>query len=638
MNQDVIHLLPENVANQIAAGEVIQRPASVVKELVENSVDAGATSIEIIIQDAGKTLIQVVDNGCGMSETDARMAFERHATSKISCADDLFTLHPMGFRCEALPSIAAVSEIEMRTMPHGQDMGTRLILKASQFDSQEAVPCRPGTSIMVKRLFYNFVARRRFLKKDTVEFSHIIHEFERLALVNTGVALKLTHNGTVVHQLTASALSVRIGQLFGRAIEQQLIPIEAKTALVNISGYVTAPAGARRRNHLQYFFVNGRNMKHLVYHKAVLQCFSSLLPQDAQPNYFINFEVDPHRIDVNVHPQKHEIKFEDEQMIWQVLTAAIRESLGKFNVGPAIDFEATDVPDIPPLQQGVAPTTNSPLGDEEIPDANPFELQDFPDVPAPAPRLFDPIKSTSPRYAERSSSANLANWEKLYDTFAGSTAGKDISAGAIEPMPEQPEMPTLTRLEPDENFARSLFQLRNRWIVTVAKNGLMLIDQHRAHLRILYDRMLPQIRNGAMTSQKLIFPEQIEVEAATDATLGAAADIFRGLGFELVSKGERLWEIAAVPGELSANPKECLLAIATDLAETGNDPGEEQRSRIALSLARMSSIRNNQPLGQDEMQTLTADLFRCPEPNYTPDGLPVVQILSAERIAQMFYR
>lgn len=651
MNADKIHLLPDSVANQIAAGEVIQRPAAVVKELVENAVDAGATQIDIHIKDAGRTLIHVIDNGCGMSETDARMAFERHATSKIRCADDLFSLHTMGFRGEALPSIAAVSEIEMRTMPAGAEMGTRLVIKASRVDSQEPAVCNYGTSIMVKRLFYNFVARRRFLKKDSVEFSHIVREFERLALVNVKCGFLFTHNDTVVHQLMPGTLSQRIGQLFGRTVEKQLIPVNAVTAAVKINGYVGSPVSARQRNQLQFFFVNGRNMRHPYFHKAVMQCYRDLLSGDVQPNYFINFEVDPNRIDVNIHPQKHEIKFEDEQIVWSVLTSAIREGLGKYNVGPAIDFDATDVPDIPVPQQDAELTPERPVNDSLDPTYNPFELQMF-DSPTDRPRLFNPADNRFvQRREERDSALNTKGWEDLYVAFAKSapvnSVCPDVTPATVPQQADGIEVqafetvppPRVTSLDIDDDFASTMFQLKNRWIVTKARTGLMLIDQHRAHTRVLYEKLIAQVRQGGMATQRLIFPESVTVEPGYDAIIAESTSLLADLGFDIADACENKWEVRGMPAEMGdADPRQALLAIVGDLVETGNDPGVEQRSRIAMTIAATAAIKNGQPLCSAEMQHLVTELMRLPDPNYTPDGLPIVRIVGNERIAALFHR
>lgn len=649
---DIIHLLPDSVANQIAAGEVIQRPASVVKELVENAVDAGATSIEIHIKDAGKTLIQVIDNGCGMSDTDARMAFERHATSKIRQADDLFTLHTMGFRGEALPSIAAVSEIEMRTMQPGSDLGTKLTISASDVKSQESCPCRPGTSLMVKNLFFNLPGRRRFLKKDPVELSHIVHEFERLSLVNLGISLKFTHNGTVVHQFQAAPLSQRIGQLFGQTVERSLVPVSTETPVVKISGYVGAPAAARQRAHLQYFFVNGRNMKHPYFHKAILNCFKDLISEKYQPNYFINFEVDPSRIDVNVHPQKHEIKFEDEQVIWQILTAAVREGLGRYNVAPAIDFEGEEaLPEIPPMPgQDAEPTVDSPVAEDDT-DFNPFELQSPPSPEPEQPRLFDPLKATAANFKSKPSALRNGDWQKLYDNFTSRSSSLSFGGGTesepagrssglnFETKAAEAVTPSITELAVDEDFEGRMFQLKNRWIVTAGKDGLIIVDQNRAHIRVLFDRILPTVVEGKMVMQQLLFPEPVEVTADHEVVMDSAQDMLRGLGFGLNHLDTCKWEITGTPAEMGAtDPRQALMTIVADLADSGNDPESQQRSRIALSMARLAAIPQNRALSADEQKHLISDLFAVREPNYTPDGLPVIQHFPTARLAQLFHR
>ncbi len=350
---DIIRLLPDSVANQIAAGEVIQRPASVIKELVENAIDAGATSIEIVLKDAGRTLIQVIDNGSGMSETDARLSFERHATSKIQKADDLFALHTMGFRGEALASIAAIAQVELRTRKADATMGTHLCISASQCESQEPDFCPAGSNFMIKNIFFNVPARRKFLKSNPVELSNIVREFEKLALVNYQTEFKLSHNGNLMYQLMkGDSFKQRIVSLFAKSLSEQMIPIEAETSVVKIFGFVTRPENARKRNYLQYFFVNGRHMRHPYFHKAIMQCFDQLIPADEQPNYFLHFVVDPNTIDVNIHPTKSEIKFENEQVIWQILFAAVKETLGKFSAVPTIEFDTEGAVEIPVGETG----------------------------------------------------------------------------------------------------------------------------------------------------------------------------------------------------------------------------------------------------------------------------------------------
>jgi DNA mismatch repair protein MutL len=458
---DVIRLLPDSVANQIAAGEVIQRPASVIKELVENSVDAGATHIQIILKDAGRTLIQVVDNGCGMSDTDARLAFERHATSKISQAADLFALNTMGFRGEALASIAAIAQVDLRTMRRGESVGSRLIINGSKVESQEPEACQPGSNMMVKNLFFNVPARRKFLKKDSVELSNILREFERLALVNPELEFTLVHNDSVLHQLLRGSLKQRIGDLFGKSLEKQIIPVETETSIVKVTGFVGLPECARKRNALQYFFVNGRNMRHPYFHKAVMQCYEQLIPSDEQPNYFLNFEVAPDSIDVNIHPTKNEIKFENEQSIWQILVAAIKESLGKFNAVPSINFDAEDMPDIPAF----TPDANAQHGIELDLSYNPF---------ASTPVSSTPKSSGggTPSSWRRETNAVTGDWEKLYANFTGKRDDsiENIRASAIneiDAIVDIPEEEVIVQskldIESDE-VVQNLMQIKNRYI------------------------------------------------------------------------------------------------------------------------------------------------------------------------------
>ena len=418
---DVIKLLPDSVANQIAAGEVIQRPASVIKELVENAVDSGATAISIILKDAGRTLIQVVDNGCGMSPTDARMAFERHATSKISSAADLYTLHTMGFRGEALPSIAAVSQIDLRTMRHGDTVGTRLLISESKFEGQEPASCVPGTNMMVKNIFFHMPARRKFLKKDSVELSHILREFERLALVNTNIDFTLIHNDVTLHQFLHGSLKQRVADLFGKSMESALAHISTETSLVKIEGFIGLPKSAKKRGYQQFLFVNGRFMRHPYFHKAVLSCYEQLIPTDSQPSYFINFTVDPSTIDVNIHPQKYEIKFEHEQPIWQILVAAIRETLGKTQAAGALDFDSDslDIPLFNPDATGGAPTTDFDAA------YNPFAEQHS----APATTNYG-----SRRFSADSGRDSVPDdWEKLYESF---NRKRDDAFATVELPPE----------------------------------------------------------------------------------------------------------------------------------------------------------------------------------------------------------
>lgn len=618
---DVIHLLPDSVANQIAAGEVIQRPASVVKELVENSIDAGATAVQIIIKDAGRTLIQVIDNGCGMSVTDARMAFERHATSKIQDASDLFALHTMGFRGEALPSIAAVSEIELRSMRAGDVAGTRLIISASKVESQTPDVCQGGTNIMVKRLFFNLPARRKFLKKDAVELGHITREFERLALVNTGVEFTLTSNDAVVRKLLPASFKQRICDLFSPKLDHQIIPVSTETSLVRIDGYVSLPQFAKRRGQLQYFFVNGRNMRHPYFHKAVLGCFESLIPADTQPSYFINLTVDPETIDVNIHPQKYEVKFENEQPIWQILSACVKEALGRYNASAAIDFDTVDAPDIPAYNPG-----DKPAG---LPDFD-VDLHYNPFKEDRAPRQhYTPstsIKASAP-----------TDWEKLYAGFAEKLSQDDAdpdTESAEMPVAVEPEQPQLFTAESEKP---AMLQIKGRYIAMPSKNGLMLIDQHRAHTRVLFEKYSAQAQQGMPVSQRLIFPDSVQLDPSQDVICSSICDMLCSMGFDISNLGGSDWSINAVPAIIGqTSPSEALLRIINAMADEEADVEQSQWQRIASAMARSGAIKYGESLTPEEMDAIVTALFRLSTPDYTPDGKPVIRVIDIEDIHKMF--
>ncbi len=641
---DVIRLLPDSVANQIAAGEVIQRPASVIKELVENSIDAGATSVQIVVKDAGRTLIQVVDNGSGMSASDARMAFERHATSKIASADDLYTLHTMGFRGEALPSVAAVARIELRTMRKGDPVGTRLCISESRFESQEPVACVPGTNLMVKNLFFHMPARRKFLKKDSVELSHIMHEFERLALVNTGVAFTIVHNDATLHQFPAGSLKQRIAALFGKSVGANLIPVETETSVVRISGFTGLPQAARKRGVPQFFFVNGRNMRHPYFHKAVMGCYAELIQADTQPPYFINFEVDPATIDVNIHPQKHEIKFENEQAIWQILTAAIKQALGRVNAAGAIDFDADAQPDIPVF----LPDASQPMPQDTLDEHyDPFAERGGGGHIAAAPRQREVLM------AERRSRITVPrDWDKLYESF---TARRDAAAPAIDfdtPAAESgtpaaadaapadaPAAEVAESALRDADVARSAgcIDLDARYIVLPSREGLMVIDRHRAHVRVLYDRILSRLQSQPMASQQLIFPEMLTLPASQSAILEAAAAVVARLGFDVAYLGDNTWNITGAPSLPSAiAPADTLRRIVADIEETGAVPDDSVLSPAATVLARAAALRAGEPLTAAETDALVADLLRSPMPDYTPDGLRVISIITRDQVSKLF--
>lgn len=638
---DIIRLLPDSVANQIAAGEVIQRPSSVVKELVENSVDAGATDIQIIIRDAGRTLIQVVDNGKGMSDTDARMAFERHATSKIQEAADLFSLHTMGFRGEALASIAAVAQVDLRTMLQGAEIGTRLIINGSEVESQQPEACAPGSNMMVKNLFFNVPARRKFLKKDSVELSNLLREFERLALVNNTIDFSLIHNDSVLHKMRGSTLKQRIVDLFGHSLDRQLLPVNTDTSIVRIEGFVGLPDHARKRNALQYLFVNGRHMRHPYFHKAVLQCYEELIKSDEQPNYFLYFTVDPDSIDVNIHPTKNEIKFENEAAIWQIITAAVKEALGRYNAMPGIDFDTQDAPEIPVFDPAAQASVNIELDSNY----NPFDM--------PADNGAEPASQSSVSARGTRVASSLPDWEKMYADFASrrgdslapepvlesdvqvkGSALNDLMASADEEA-VLPEMDApIVAYQPGDGAG---IQVKNRYILTPAKSGVMVVDQHRAHLKVLYERYMSMWRTGDFVGQNLLFPEVLRLTAAQTAILEGLLDELGAIGFDLVPLGDNDWSICGVPSVLShANPVETVMQIL-DSAETGGENGTDAvRRRVALSMARAEAVKNGSPLSSSEREQLLADLFALPAPNYTPDGLLIISIISLEKLAELF--
>ena len=639
MNSDVIRLLPDSVANQIAAGEVIQRPASVIKELVENAVDAGATDISIIIKDGGRTLIQVVDDGCGMSPSDARMAFERHATSKIASADDLYSLHTMGFRGEALPSIAAVAQIDLRTMRRGDTVGTRLLISESKFEGQEPATCVPGTNLMVKNLFFHMPARRKFLKKDSVELGHIVHEFERLALVNTGVAFTLINNDATVHKFPAGTLKQRIGSLFGKYLESHIAPLSTETSLVKISGFVGMPRIAKKRGAQQFFFVNGRNMRHPFFHKAVVKCYEQLIAPDAQPSYFINFEVDPSTIDVNIHPQKNEIKFEHEQAIWQILEAAVRETLGKTQATGALDFDRDDAPDIPLFDPDSSAAMPSEGFDESA--FSPFDRQDESEAPKRSsttwqtrPSAYNNDSGTPERWHRPATPPQ--DWQKLYEDFDRRRADAMTEAASAPDLMQNGS--AADGGDRPLDGPRS-FQLHNSYIVMASHSGIMVIHQRRAHIRILYDRYMAALAEGGpVASQKLLFPEDIELPASQLVALQANTDRLAALGFEVSCSG-RYCSITALPAMLGeAAGGETLQALLEEIDERGSDSAETLNAPLARAMAESGAIKAVQPLSQPEIDTLTADLFRCAEPSYTPDGARIIAVIGNDDIADLFAR
>lgn len=598
---DIIHLLPDSVANQIAAGEVIQRPASVVKELVENSIDAKATRIDVLITDAGKTCIQIVDNGCGMSETDARLAFERHATSKISKASDLFCLHTMGFRGEALPSIAAVSQVELRTKMSEEKLGVCLSIEGSKVVDQQPVACDVGANFMVKNLFFNIPARRRFLKSNQTEFNNIVAEFEKIVLAHPEVRFSLVNNNSVVYDLPSGTYLQRIADVFGKRMNQQLLHIEVDTSIVRIKGFVGTPESSRKKGAKQFFFVNGRYMRHPYFGRAVMLAYDRLIPPDEQVPYFVYFDIDPSRIDVNIHPTKAEIKFEDEQEVFQILMASVKEAVGKFDVAPQLDFGSSATPDEIPVYDPRKKSVEQPSITLEG-GYNPFENS-------------APPRNSAPR-----------NWQKLFD---GISSHNEVSQEDIIPDVVEPKNPVLGR-------SLEHFQYKQRYIMTSVHSGLMVIDQHRAHVRILYERFLKNLSERKCAGERLIFPETVKLTPVESSALAASAGEIIAAGFDISDLGDGSFAINALPaGTETLNATELLKDV---LAETDGKTGikEEIDKHIALVLARHAAISVGSELGDKEMGGMIDELFATSSPKYTPDGKLVVAIIPQEKIEGLF--
>ena len=623
---DVIKLLPDSVANQIAAGEVIQRPASVIKELVENAIDAHATHVQIILKDAGRTLIQIIDDGVGMSETDARLAFERHSTSKIRTADDMFTLHTMGFRGEALASIAAISQVELRTRRHDDQLGTHLIINASKCESQEPDMCPAGSNFMIKNLFFNVPARRKFLKSNQVELSNIVKEFEKLALVNNTVEFTLMHNGNVMYKLMKGTFRQRIAALMGNSLDQQLLPVGIDTSLVKVEGYVGKPENARKRNALQFMFVNERYMRHPYFHKAVMTAYEQLIPEGEQPNYFLRFTVDPQAIDVNIHPTKTEIKFEDELPIWQILAAGVKETLGRFSEVPVIDFDIQDAPSIP-AYQGHVEVHRPEI--EVDPSYNPFNSQ------------HSQSSHAQSRQRQAPSDSSLSNWDELFANFERKKRGSIVpDAGqqsAAMPVSPSDETTVANPVLPLGDLQSVYLQLKGRYILSPAKSGLMIIDQHRAHVRILFDRYINRVNNSSMSSQAVLFPEVLHLSAAQSVTLQGLLPEMEKMGFSLSALSGNDWTVNAVPSGLDGIDMSSMINQIVESVENGGLPLKKRiYDHLALTLARSAAIPVGRTLMQEEMEMLVADLLRLPEPNYTPDGKTIITVIPIEQINKMF--
>ncbi len=600
---DIIQLLPDSVANQIAAGEVIQRPASVIKELVENAIDAEATKIDVLVVDAGRTLIQVIDNGKGMSATDARLCFERHATSKIRQATDLFALHTMGFRGEALASIAAVAQVELKTRVHGDDVGTQLTIAGSRFMGQEICACPEGSNFKVDNLFYNVPARRKFLKSNSTEMNNIIAAFQRIVLVNPQVEFTLHSNGSELFCLRAGNQRQRIVDVFGKKINQDLLPLSVDTVMCRISGFVGKPEAARKKSVPQFFFANNRYMRHPFFHRAVTNAYERLLPAGEQVPYFIYIDVPAEDIDVNIHPVKTEIKFENEQAIFQMLSAAVKEALGKFNDVPMIDFDTQGRPDIPVF---------NPQGPTVMPQVK-YNPQ------------YNPFRETPSTDRQ---SQDTGNWEELYK---GMETRQPQSQDLFVSKMDDGQASVIAEKSPAH------YQYKGRYIMTAVKSGLMVIDQHRADVRICYERYLQHIRQRQSSTQRMLFPEVVQFSPSEAQLMQRFLPDLTAMGFDLSDLGGGSYAVAGKPADIEGSDTLSLLRnLVTDAAEQGvGTMADDVHNMLALSMARNTAIAYGQVLSNDEMEHVVTQLFACANPNYTPDGKTITYILPQGDIEQL---
>lgn len=654
---DIIQLLPDSVANQIAAGEVIQRPASVIKELVENSIDAGATLINVVCVDSGRTSIQVTDNGKGMSETDARLSFERHATSKIRQADDLFNLHTMGFRGEALASIAAVAQVELRTRRPDDDLGTALTIAGSRFVSQEPVQCPVGCNFTISNLFYNVPVRRKFLKSNTTELNNIVTAFERIALVYPDVAFTLYNNQTELYNLKAGGLRQRIVDVIGKKINQHLLPIDIDTTMCKITGFVGKPESARKKGARQFFFVNGRYMKHPYFHKAIMTAYERLVPEGEQIPYFIYFTVNPTDIDVNIHPTKTEIKFENEQTVWQILTAAVRDAVGMFNDVTAIEFDTEGQPDIPAL--GAMPQADISAPKVQYnPAYNPFNepsAQRSSAAPDNWEQLYEGLSSAHSRHQSApslfgndtggviQSRSNVANKPfadngiVLSKGFSKPDGLNAESAGFNALSADTDMLSASTEPSPLEEKSPTHYQYKGRYIMTSVKSGLMIIDQYRAHTRILYEGYIEQMQKRRPSSQKPLFPDTIHFSASDKVVVEAVMPELQNIGFELTPNEEGDYTITAVPSGLDGLD---YVALVQDLVASAREKTtsaiDDINHSIALELARNAAVTYGQVLTNAEMENIVNSLFACSNFSYTPDGKKILTMLRQTDLEQLF--
>jgi DNA mismatch repair protein MutL len=614
---DIIQLLPESVANQIAAGEVVQRPASAVKELMENAIDAGANKIQLILKDAGKALIQVIDNGCGMSVTDARMCFERHATSKVRKAEDLFAIRTMGFRGEAMASIAAIAQVEMKTRRHEDELGTLIEIDGSTVTKQEPVATPEGTSICIKNLFYNTPARRNFLKSNPAEMRHILDEFQRITLANPAIAFSLHHDGMEIFRLPASALKQRIVHLFGNNYNERLIPVEEDTTIINLKGFIGKPQFAKKTRGEQFFFVNNRFIKDAYLNHAVNKAYEELLAEDNFPLYVLFIDIDPSKIDVNVHPTKTEIKYLDEKSIYAIIHSAVKRSLGRFNISPTIDFD----------QESAFSGMISPKSLDEIippsisfnPDFNPFSDEKKTEKSATG------FQHNGVRETQQQSTKN---WGSLYEI----SKHTPVEQVAME----------LPGNGPDDKYApvqKQLMQLHNKYILSQIKSGLMMIDQQAAHERILYERFSMHLDDRKGASQQSLFPQTVTLSPNDYELAKSLLEDIKSLGFEVREFGKNTLVIEGIPVDLGSNQVNETQLFEHLIEGFKNSQQElklDRRDALARSMARNSAIKSGMVLGQEEMNTLIEQLFACKAPNISISGKPVIQTMLLAEVDRKF--
>ena len=641
---DIIHLLPDSVANQIAAGEVVQRPSSIIKEMVENSIDAGAKHVKVLVTDGGKTNVQVIDDGKGMSETDARLSFERHATSKIQKASDLFSLTTMGFRGEALASIAAVAQVELKTRRPEDELGTMIQISGSKIENQEPVSCPVGSNFSVRNLFFNVPARRKFLKSNQTELTNVVADFQRIVLVHPDIAFTLYNNGVEMYQLPEASVRQRILDVFGKKINADLLPIEVETSLVNISGYVGKPESSKKKGVHQFFFVNGRYMRHPYFHSAVMKAYENLIPVGEHVSYFIYLAVEPSAIDVNVHPTKTEIKFDNEQPIWQVLSAAVRETIGKFCQVPMIDFDVEGKPDIPvmgtttsvPYQPKLSPTTY-----------NPFQNRDEQPALQPDNRFSSSQynHSSSSPY-DHSSSAPYARsngWEKLYDRYSASGWNEieDIKGDIKEENLQgsiwnKMAVETGTSAMPFDVSVQK-FQYKGRYIILPCTNGIMVVNQHRAHVRVLFDQNMQCMNSDNRPSQKELFPIVVQFEKDDSLVLEDLMEDISSLGFDLSNLGGGAYSVNGIPTGLEGIDISVLLHdMIVSAKEKTNDIRRDAQEALALTMAENAAIVYGQVLSTIEMERLLKDLFATKTPARTPDGKLIYTIIEDKTLNAPF--